>query len=555
MHYLISKFTGLTLWKRYICTCVAVALLFIVLISVPGYFGIGLLSDDYLNIYDAVHSSLSEKFTGQLPFTNVFHIRPLYYLSLEKTVWFSKILGLDYDNFIIYRIQNLVLLILISFLSGAVVLGISRRLSLGIIGFAAVLLYPNNINNICWTAARADLLCTLFYLASGYLFLSYLKSSSAHKFIFCVISFVMTLLSKEIGITLPFVLLLLAYFTEGRIGVYITRHLLLLLFAILIFYLVIRFVLNPHQLEILTLYQSSPFANIPGVLARGIIALSIPMDFLTLNYALKNHNKIMLLYLFILYGAVFYFIWTMFASNIYRHVGQIAVLSLVALSPYMIVGYIRPQMILLPFCIIIIFTLHVYSHHRYFNVKLNKNVLKIFTAAVMLFWTYWTTGTVSDWSASYEKARTNINNLISENIDPARRNIVIGNPGRFKQTFMFDKLTGAYNFWKEKDFVIKDTIYDIIQSAALQENSVGAKFQIKKLSSDEFEILAAAPKQFFYIEGIDIDKTNSVFKNNDIEVEFTEFNNINKPIRFKLKALNSNADYFLADELGFVKIK
>ena len=553
MNYLISKFTGLTLWKRYICTCVAVALLFIVLISVPGYFGIGLLSDDYLVIFDATHSSLKEKFIGGLPFSNIFHTRPLYFLSFEKTVWLNKVLGLNYDNFIIYRIQHLVFLILISFISGIIVLKISRSYSLGILVFVAVLIYPNNVNNICWTAARADLLCTLFYLVSLYFFLEFIESPSRAMFMLCVLSTILTLLSKELGVTLPFVLFLFAYYNLGWRGVYITRYLLISLFVVLLIYIGLRFMQNYNQIEIVTLYQSTPFENVLGILVRCIIALSIPLDYLTLYYDLKNINVIVLIYASIIYGALFYCMWIIIKSNAYIHFGQLILLSFISLFPYLLVGYVRPHMILLPFCLLIILSFHFYI--KYLKVVLNKKILIIFIVAIVMFWTYWTTETVGDWFVSYQKARININNLINENIDSAKRNVVIGNPGRFKQTLMFDKLIGAYNFWKEKDFVIKDTIYDIIQSAALQKNSVGAKFQIKELSSDEFEIHAIAPTQFFYIEGIDIDKTNAMFKNNDIQVEFTEFNDINKPTRFKLKTLNSNADYFLADELGFIKIK
>ena len=132
--------------------------------------------------------------------------------------------------------------------------------------------------------------------------------------------------------------------------------------------------------------------------------------------------------------------------------------------------------------------------------------------------------------------------------------IIIGNPGRFKQTFMFDKMTGAYYFWKEKKFNIGQPINDIVQTAAMQESSIGAKLECKVISPTEFEIKTTAPKQFFYIEGYDNEKIKFGFNNNDISVEFIEFNTVNKPIKLKLKILSQDIECFLAEELGFRKI-
>ena len=143
--------------------------------------------------------------------------------------------------------------------------------------------------------------------------------------------------------------------------------------------------------------------------------------------------------------------------------------------------------------------------------------------------------------------------MVNLNIEPHKQTIIIGNPGRFKQTFMFDKLTGSYNFWKEKSFTIKDTINDIVQTGTLEKSSIGAKFNLIQIQPSEFEIRAAGT-QFFYIEGLTGDKLSGGFKNNDMDVEFTEFDNMNKPIRMKLKILSEDVSCYLADGLSFIKI-
>ncbi len=115
-------------------------------------------------------------------------------------------------------------------------------------------------------------------------------------------------------------------------------------------------------------------------------------------------------------------------------------------------------------------------------------------------------------------------------------------------------MTGAYGFWKDKQYSIKDTINDVIQTAAFQESSIGAKLECKTISPNEFEIKAIAPKQFFYIEGYSSERIRTGFKNNDISVEFTEFNTVDKPIKLRLVILSDRVTCFLAEELGFRKI-
>jgi hypothetical protein len=541
--------------KRLLYYSLLIFAVYTVLLYILGYFNIGLLSDDYLNFYDATNSTFYEKITGAMPFTNVFHIRPVYYLSLEKSVQLHDWFGFAYDNFVWYRVQNLALLLLISLLAGYIVMHTTRRMSLALIAVASVILFSNNVNNICWTAARVDLICVLFYLGALYFTIQYSDNKSALTFTLAIISFVLSILTKELAITLPVTVLLIIYFTKGKEALKNTSSIIISLFAILVIYFIYRFlILGNNVSQITTLYQESPLSSAPGVFARGLISLTIPMDYLALNYALRNDNKIILLYLFALYGAVFYLIWVMVKIDVYKYVGQLLALMFLLLLPYAIVGYIRPQMSLLPFIILTIHILWVYSHQRRFNTYLNKKVLRIFYAVVFIFWGYWSATAVQDWLTSYEKAKINVENVLKINPEPNKQTILIGNPGRFKQTFMFDKMTGAYNFWKEKRFAINDTINDIIQTAAITESSIGAKLEYKEIQPGEFEIKTNAPRHFFYIEGYNYDKTRMGFQNKDISVVFLEFNNVDKPIKMKLKILSQNVNCYLADSLNFVKI-
>lgn len=541
--------------RKFIYYSLGIYALYGALLYFLGFYNIGLVSDDYLNIYDALNSTFYQKLTGALPFTNAFHIRPVYYLSLEKSVNISSWLGFAPDNFLWFRIQNLMLLIFVAFTAGLTVFYLTKRSSVSLVSSAAILLYPNNINNVCWMAARVDLICCFFYIVSVLLFLLYSDSGKKLFFYISIFTFLISLFTKELAITFPAVVLLIEYFRKGKPGIRISLPLVITFFTILISYFIFRIlVLGNNMTEIATLYQSFPLSNAPGVYARALIALSIPMDFITLNYQLRNDNKLILLYLLVLYGSGFYLLWTAVRTDIYRILGQLSAFFFVLITPYAIVGYIRPQMILLPFVVICIFVMYIYSQQRRLSLKLNKKVLRVSFTIAVLFWCLWSGGTVLDWDTSYQKALVNVNNLISAEREPQKRMVIIGNPGRYKQTLMFDKMTGAYNFWKNKKYIINDTINDVIQSAAFQESSIGAEFEVKEISLTEFEIRCKAPRQFFYIEGYNSERIRTGFRNKDISVEFTEFNNVDKPIRLTLRILSSEIECFVAGGLGFRKI-
>jgi len=541
--------------RKFIYYSLGIYAVYTACLYVLGFFSIGLVSDDYMNIYDAINSTFYQKLTGTLPFTNTFHIRPFYYLSLEKSVSLSALFGFAQDNFVWFRIQNLVLFFFIAFSAGLTLFYLTKRASVSLVCSAAILLYPNNINNICWMAARVDLICCFFFIISVLLFFLYSDTGKRSFFILSIITFSLALLTKELAITFPAVIMLAEYFRKGKSGIKKAMPLMIGVVSLLVIYFIFRIgILGNNVAEITTLYQSYPLSNAPGVFARALIALSIPMDFITINFQLRNDNKLIILYLFILYGTAFYLIWNSVRTDIYKIIGQLTAFFFILITPYAIVGYIRPQMILLPFVVLSIFLLYLYSEQRRLSIKLKKSVLRTSFIAAMVFWGIWSAGTVMDWQTSYDKARINVDKLISTPIEPGKKIVLIGNPGRFKQTFMFDKMTGAYGFWRDKQYSIKDTINDVIQTAAFQESSIGAKLECIVISPNEFEIKATAPKQFFYIEGYSSERIRTGFKNNDISVEFTEFNTVDKPIKLKLTILSDKVTCYLAEELGFRKI-
>jgi tetratricopeptide (TPR) repeat protein len=77
-------------------------------------------------------------------------------------------------------------------------------------------LHPLRVESVVWAAERKDVLSMFFGLASIYAYACYAESSKISWYFFCLILFSLSLMSKPMLVTLPFVLLLLDYWPLGR---------------------------------------------------------------------------------------------------------------------------------------------------------------------------------------------------------------------------------------------------------------------------------------------------------------------------------------------------
>lgn len=77
-------------------------------------------------------------------------------------------------------------------------------------------LHPLRVESVAWAAERKDVLSMFFGLASIYVYASYVENFKLSRYFFCLILFALSLMSKPMLVTLPFVLLLLDYWPLGR---------------------------------------------------------------------------------------------------------------------------------------------------------------------------------------------------------------------------------------------------------------------------------------------------------------------------------------------------
>jgi tetratricopeptide (TPR) repeat protein len=77
-------------------------------------------------------------------------------------------------------------------------------------------LHPLRVESVAWAAERKDVLSMFFGMASIYTYALYAESSKLSRYFLCLILFALSLMSKPMLVTLPFVLLLLDYWPLGR---------------------------------------------------------------------------------------------------------------------------------------------------------------------------------------------------------------------------------------------------------------------------------------------------------------------------------------------------
>lgn len=84
--------------------------------------------------------------------------------------------------------------------------------------FAAALfaLHPLRVESVAWAAERKDVLSMFFGMAALYAYAFYTESSKLSRYFICLILFTLSLMSKPMLVTLPFVMLLLDYWPLGR---------------------------------------------------------------------------------------------------------------------------------------------------------------------------------------------------------------------------------------------------------------------------------------------------------------------------------------------------
>lgn len=117
-----------------------------------------------------------------------------------------------------YHFNNLILHIINSVLVLLFINKLSENLSAAIVCSFIFGLHPMHVETVAWLSDRKDLLYSFFYLLALIEYLKYSDNKKRKNFYLCFLFFVLSLLSKSLAVTFPFILIAIDYYRKNKIG-------------------------------------------------------------------------------------------------------------------------------------------------------------------------------------------------------------------------------------------------------------------------------------------------------------------------------------------------
>jgi protein O-mannosyl-transferase len=138
----------------------------------------------------------------------VSHYLPLTILSYSVEFYFFKENPRVYHitNNFLHMINTFLVFFLISLIAGNTVTPFICALLFGI--------HPLHVESVAWISERKDVLYSLFFLTSLILYIIYIKKNNMWLYCFSLFACLLSMLSKTMAVTLPFVLFLFDYILD-----------------------------------------------------------------------------------------------------------------------------------------------------------------------------------------------------------------------------------------------------------------------------------------------------------------------------------------------------
>jgi tetratricopeptide (TPR) repeat protein len=202
----ITKTAATERWKYYSALAVILLLAFIVYLPVLQNSLIDWDDHVYINNNLLLHSfNLKEIFSRYV--SGNYHPFTILTLALEYQLFGLNATGYHAVNLLLHLV-NIILVFYTVFL-------ISDKAGVALVAALIFGIHPMHVESVAWAAELKDLLYTAFFLASYIFYLKYLKDPQKKLYIYAILLFLFSLLSKAMAASLPVVLLLTDYF-KGR---------------------------------------------------------------------------------------------------------------------------------------------------------------------------------------------------------------------------------------------------------------------------------------------------------------------------------------------------
>ncbi|MEQ8223117.1 MAG: tetratricopeptide repeat protein [Candidatus Eremiobacterota bacterium] len=149
---------------------------------------------------------------GDIPFVkSLYH--PLPFLTYAVEYHFFQFNPSVYHctNIILHVLNTLLVFWMIFILTDNVIVAFITAIFFGV--------HPLRVESVAWIAERKDVLYSFFFLASLICYIYYMKKRAYNYYYLSLFMFLLSLFSKPMAVTLPFVLFLFDYFMERKFTV------------------------------------------------------------------------------------------------------------------------------------------------------------------------------------------------------------------------------------------------------------------------------------------------------------------------------------------------
>jgi len=176
----------------------AAALVGVVFICYANSLGNGFVFDDQFLVpaYGRIRN------LSQLVQTLLESYRPMRNVSygIDFLVWGLKPFGFHLTNVLIHAANTVLVFLLIR--------RFSAKLSTAVVAGLIFAVHPIQTDSVSYVSGRRDILFTLFYLAALHAYFTYREKASRTWFVLFLGSWALSLMSKEMAVSLPFVIFL-----------------------------------------------------------------------------------------------------------------------------------------------------------------------------------------------------------------------------------------------------------------------------------------------------------------------------------------------------------
>ena len=194
----------------------AAALLFLIAATISVYSQVK--NHDFINLDDHIFVTKNPHVQKGLDTENIKTVmsNPDYYgiqLSMLSHMFDREFFGLDAGkhhlvNALIHLANTILLFVLFFRMTGEYWKSLFIAAVFG--------LHPINIESVAWIAERRNVLSTFFWILTMHAYAAYIKKTGILRYSLIVLFFILGLMSKQMLVTLPFVLLLMDYWPLKR---------------------------------------------------------------------------------------------------------------------------------------------------------------------------------------------------------------------------------------------------------------------------------------------------------------------------------------------------